>query len=222
MSSPQAASSGTGQPDATPQEAAPPNAEAAVPPPIAGPMRLHATLLVPARSVALERRVPVQDALTDHGLFPTTHAYMQTVYRLGTGESFGGGSFQTSSSEHASGLAMAYQPGARAVTLSFSLRSGPFIDPWPGSLSGVALVRVRRDEPKQVIELTDIALPLPGQAGMKVPEPLARRPQLVVRLRDPASGELADIPAGGTGVLSGHALSVGLEGTTLMVRATPM
>ena len=224
ISPPQAASSGSGQPDATVQEADPPDtgSEAAVPPLTAGPVRLRATLLTAARSVTLERRVMVQELLTDHGLLPTTHAYMRTVYRLGTGESFGGVSFQASNSNHASGVAMAYQPVPRAVTLSFSLRSGSFINPWPGSLSGVALVRLRRDEPKQEIELPDIALSLPGQASVKLAEPLAHRPQLAVRMRDPASGEVVEVPVGSTGVLYGHVLSLRFEGMTLMVTAKPL
>jgi hypothetical protein len=224
MAPSQAASPAAGQPDATVQDLNPPNAalEAAVPPPTAGPMHLRATLLVPARSVALERRISVQESLSDHGVLPTTHAYIQTVYRLGTGESFGGASFQASSSDHASGVATAYQPESRAVTLSFSLRSGSFINPWPGSLSGVALVRVRRDEPKQEIEVPAISLALPGQALVKVAEPLQHRSQLAVRMRDPASGDVAVVPVGSTGVLDGHAISVRFEGTALMVTAKPL
>ena len=117
---------------------------------------------------------------------------------------------------------MAYQPVPRAVTLSFSLRSGSFINPWPGSLSGVALVRVRRDEPKQEIELPDIALSLPGQASLKLAEPLTHRPQLAVRMRDPASGEVVEVPVGSTGVLDGHVLSIRFDGMTLMVTAQPI
>nr|WP_294548955.1 serine/threonine-protein kinase [uncultured Rhodopila sp.] len=224
LSSPQAASSGSGQPDATVQEADTPDtgSAAAVASLTAGPVRLRATLLMPARPVTLERRVMVQELLTDHGLLPTTHAYMRTVYRLGTGESFGGASFQASNSNYASGVAMAYQPVPRAVTLSFSLRSGSFINPWPGSLSGVALVRVRRDEPKQEIELPDIALSLPGQASLKLAEPLTHRPQLAVRMRDPASGEVVEVPVGSTGVLDGHVLSIRFDGMTLMVTAQPI
>jgi serine/threonine protein kinase len=224
ISSPQATPSGSGQPDATVREADPPDtrSDAAVASLIAGPVSLRATLLMPARSATLERRVPVQELLTDHGLLPTTHAYMRTVYRLGTGESFGGASFQASNSNYASGVAMTYQPIPRAVTLLFSLRSGSFINPWHGSLSGVALVRVRRDEPKQEIELPDIALLLPGQASVKLAEPLAHRPQLAVRMRDPASGEVVEVPVGSTGVLHGYVLSIRFEGMTLMVTAQPI
>jgi hypothetical protein len=150
------------------------------PPPIPTPppeppieTRLRATLLIPERTQQQERRLPVSESLSEHGLLPTSRDFSRTVYRLTPDETYVSSNFLATSAAYASGTRVTYQSASRSVVISFTLRSGPFVDRWRGWLSGTVVVRVRSASKGRDVELPDIALRLPGRSEVALPEDVA-------------------------------------------------
>ena len=189
----------------------------APPPPAA--TRLAATLLLPARTAEAEERVGVSQSFDEHGLTPQSRDFNRVVYRLQAGESFRSASFEASSAAQASSVRTAYQAAQRAVTLSFTLRSGPLYDRWRGWLSGAVVVRLTREAPAREVALPDTALAIPGQASIPLPpEALEAGERFVLRLARPDGGT-AEVAPGGAVVLDGARIALRLEGKALVLEA---
>ena len=139
----------------------------APPPPAA--TRLQAMLLLPARATEATERVAINQSFDEHGLTAATRDYSRVAYRLKAGETFASAAFEATSAANASAVRTAYQPAQRAVTVAFSLRSGPLYDRWRGWISGSVAVRLLRDSPARELPLPDAALAIPGQAVIPLP-----------------------------------------------------
>lgn len=151
-----------------------PKPQAAAPapePPVA--TRLKLTLKLPGQQVTETHKIPVSESLNEHGLLPTTRDYAWVVYRLASNESYIGSNFQANSASNASRTKVTYQPKSRSVSISFTLRSGPFMDRWRGWISGSVAVQVRRQDAVQTVDLPDADLRLPGRSKVALPGDLA-------------------------------------------------
>ena len=148
---------------------APPAAAAPAPEPPIG-TRVTTKLLLPARKLTQERSVPVSESLNEHGLLPSSRDYSWVVYRLAAGESYVSARFQANSASNASKTKISYQPNARTVSVSFTLRSGPFMDRWRGWLSGSVVIKLSRQDPARTVDLPDIDLQVPGEARARLPD----------------------------------------------------
>ena len=135
----------------------------APPPPAA--TRLQAMLLLPARAMEATERVAINQSFDEHGLTAATRDYSRTAYRLKAGETFASASFEATSAANASAVRTAYQASQRAVTVAFSLRSGPLYDRWRGWISGSVAVRLLRDSPARELPLPDAAAGHPRPGG---------------------------------------------------------
>ena len=114
----------------------------------------------------------------------------------------------------------AYQPAQRAVTVAFSLRSGPLYDRWRGWISGSVVVRLGRDAPSRELPLPDAALPIPGQATIPLPpEALEAGERFTLRLARP-DGAAVEVAPGGTALLDGARIALRLQGKGLVLEAT--
>jgi hypothetical protein len=146
----------------------PPVSPAALEPPVS--TRLKAALVLPGQEVTLTHKVAISESLSAHGLLPTSREYGWVAYRLAPDETYVSSRFQANSASNASRMRASYQPTSRSVGISFTLRSGPFIDRWRGWISGAVVVQVRRLEKAETIDLPDIDLHVPGQAVVALPD----------------------------------------------------
>jgi hypothetical protein len=190
----------------------------APPPPAA--TRLQAMLLLPARATAATERVAINQSFDEHGLTAATRDYSRTAYRLKAGETYASATFEATSAANASAVRTAYQPAQRAVTVAFSLRSGPLYDRWRGWISGSVAVRLRRESPARELPLPDAALAIPGQAVIPLPpEALEAGERFMLRLARP-DGAAVEVAPGGTVMLDGARIALRLEGKGLVLEAT--
>jgi hypothetical protein len=188
-------------------------------PPIA--TRLKATLILPAQQVTQTRTVPVSEALSEHGLLPTSRDFVRTVYRLAPSETYVGSSFQAISASNASNTRVYYAPDRSAVMISFTLRSGPLVDKWRGWLSGNVVVRVGVMEDAQNVVLPDIDLKLPGQTELDLPDtvPVARLDGATLKLTRSETGSTGEETLGGSVTLDDVRITSKVEGDKLMLEA---
>lgn len=195
----------------------------AQPPPPAPPAetRLSATLLLPARSAEADERITINQSFDEHGLRAQSRDFSRVVYRLKPGEEFRAATFEAASAANASAVRTAYQAAQRAVTVAFTLRSGPAWDRWRGWLSGTVVVRLVRAAPAREIPLADAALPIPGRATIPLPPEALAEPdeRFTLRLARP-DGAVAEVTPGGTAVLDGARIALRLEGRDLVLEAT--
>jgi hypothetical protein len=140
-------------------------------PPVA--TRLKLALLLPGQVVTQTHKIPVSESLSEHGLLPATRDYSWVVYKLGPGETYVSSRFQANSASNASNTKVSYQAKSRSVAISFTLRSGPFVDRWRGWISGSVAVQVRRQDAAQTVNLPDEDLRVPGKLTLTLPDGLA-------------------------------------------------
>jgi hypothetical protein len=195
-------------------------AAAALEPPIA--TRLKATLILQARDTTQTHKIPVSESLNEHGLLPSSRAYSWVVYRLGKGETFAGAKFQANSASNASQTKVSYQPSTRSVAISFTLRSGSFVDPWRGWISGSIAVQVQRRDAAQTVDLPDIDLRLPGQSLVPLPVdvPPDRLQDAGIRLTRMETGTTVDTRLGQQAALDEADIEATLDGDKMIFAAT--
>jgi hypothetical protein len=144
------------------------------------------------------------------------------VYRLGKGETFAGAKFQANSASNASQTKVSYQPSTRSVAISFTLRSGSFVDPWRGWISGSIAVQVQRRDAAQTVDLPDIDLRLPGQSLVPLPVdvPPDRLQDAGIRLTRMETGTTVDTRLGQQAALDEADIEATLEGDKMIFAAT--
>lgn len=183
---------------------------------------LHARLILPPRSITQERRIPVSESLNEHTLIPTSRDYSWIVYRLAPGETYVASRFQANSASNASATRVAYQAAQRAVSMAFTLRSGPIYDRWRGWLSGAVIVALKHDEPPRAIDLPAIALTLPGASQLDLPADLPASALADARLRlTSESGSVAEAPLDSPLILDDLRITPRLADGKLTLDAAP-
>jgi len=190
-------------------------------PPVA--TRLKAALLLPARTQTVDRVVPVSESLSEHGLLPTSRSYSRVVYRLSGNEEYLGSSFQANSASNASGTRVAHQRSSNGVTMAFTLRSGPFIDRWRGWLSGNVIIKLRRQEPAQTLDLADADLRLEGQTSLPLPANLSQE-QLTgskLRLTRSETSTVVEVEPGSSVTLDNLDITPRVDGSSIVITARP-
>ncbi len=197
----------------------PPAQLPAAEPPVA--TRLRATLELPGHQAQQARLVPVSESLNEHGLLPTSRDFSWVVYRLASGETYVGSKFQANSASNASNTRVSYAAKTRSVTMSFTLRSGPFVDRWRGWISGNVVVQVKRQDAVQNIELPDIDLHVPGQSKVALPDNVAadRLPGAKLRLVRSGSGTSIETPIGSAVTLDDAVISTQVVDGNLVIDA---
>lgn len=179
--------------------------------------RIAVQLRLPAMEAEETREANLSASFGEHGLLPQSRNFERTVYRLAAGETYLGASFRARSAANASAVRLAYDPDARAVKASFTLRSGPVIDRWRGWVTGTVAVQVRIAQPAREIDLPAADLVIPGLTELPLPAGLdASRATLVLR----GTGAPAELPPGGTARLEGAQVTAQIEGETLRLEAT--
>lgn len=197
---------------------------AIAPPPPAPPaiseLALDAVLALPAQTTNIERKIPIQQSQTEHGLLPTSRDYSLAVYRLADGEVYVSSNFLATSAENASAMKVAYVARTRAVVMSFSLKSGPFVDRWRGWLSGTVLIKLRQDIAGRVIKLDTPKLAVPGRVEIALPEDVgdAKGGTLKLTRGDQAA---IDIPLGGEAAVGSALIKAEIQSDKLVLTARP-
>jgi hypothetical protein len=126
-------------------------------------------LRLPAMEAEETREADLSATFGEHGLVPQSRSFQRTVYRLAEGESFVSAEFRARSASNASAVRIAYAPQSRAVTASFTLRSGTIFDRWRGWITGSVAVRVRLQQAGRDIALPDAELVVPGRVEVALP-----------------------------------------------------
>lgn len=188
----------------------------------AGPRRerLLATLRLPPTETEHVQESDLSASFGEHGLVPQSRSFERTVYRLAPGEEFVGAAFRVRSAANASAVRVAYAPQARAVTASFTLRSGSVIDRWRGWVSGTMAITVRRQELARDVELPEADLAVPGRAEVALPEGLDATSSRIV-LRRPETATVIEVAPGGTAQLDRARVSAWIGDRTLVLQAEP-
>jgi hypothetical protein len=186
--------------------------------PVAKRTRVVATLSIPARQAEVEHKAQLSADFSEHGLLPQSRDFVRTVYRLKPGEEYLSGSFRARSAENASEVTLAYDRKTRAVTASFTLRSGPVIDRWRGWVSGTAVIRLRRAEEAREITLPEATLDVPGRASLPLPEGLQIE-NARLRLRQPDNEEVVELTLDGKARVGPVMVSARIEEGALLLDA---
>lgn len=186
----------------------------------AGPRRerLQVTLRLPSMETEQAREVDLSASFGEHGLVPQSRNFERTVYRLAPGEEFVSAAFRVRSAANASAVRVAYVPQTRAVTASFTLRSGSIIDQWRGWVSGTVAITVRRQEQAREVELPEADLAVPGRADVPLPEGVdAARARIL--LRRPETAAAIEVEPGGAAQLDRARISTRISNGTLVIEA---
>jgi hypothetical protein len=186
--------------------------------PVVKRTRVVATLSVPARQAEVEHKAQLSADFSEHGLLPQSRNFVRTLYKLQPGEEYLSGTFRARSAENSSDVALAYDRKNRAVTASFTLRSGPVIDKWRGWVSGTAVIRVRRAEEAREITLPEATLDVPGRASLPLPDDL-RVEDARLRLRQPDNDDIVELPLGGKAHVGPVTVSARIEDGALLLEA---
>jgi hypothetical protein len=188
-------------------------------PPVA--TRLKLSLILPGQHVTQMHKIPVSESLSEHGLLPTTRDYAWTVYKLGPAETYVSSRFQANSASNASRTNVSYQPKTRRVTISFTLRSGPFVDRWRGWISGSVAVQVQRQDAARTVDLPDADLRVPGQLTVALPDELAveRLSEAKIHFVRSETGAAAEAALGRAAVLDNAEITARVQDGALVVEA---
>jgi hypothetical protein len=202
-----------------PQSANAPAAARAAEAPVA--TRLKTTLLLPAHQLMETRSAAVSETLREHGLLPSSRDFSLVVYRLARDETYVSSRFIANSASEASKTRVAYQPRSRNVVMSFTLRSGPLFDQWRGWISGNVVVRVKRDDAAQTVDLPDIDLQLPGESRLALPDNIAadRLQDAKLRLVRSETNTSVEAGLGQTVTLDDAAITPTLVDRTIVIAA---
>lgn len=182
-------------------------------------LRLSAVLDLPERTEEVRRSAELSASFSEHGLLPHGRDFVRTVYQLAPGEEFVAASFRARSASNASAVRIAYLPRTRAVTASFTLRSGPILDRWRGWVSGTVEVRVRQQQKAGDVTLPEFELGVPGQATL--PLPVGAETDGARILLRPAGTEVEAVALapGGSARLDGAMIKARIADGALMLEA---
>ena len=180
--------------------------------------RLQVTLRLPPLRTEDVREADHSASFGEHVLVPQGRTFERMVYRLAPHEEFVSATFHVRSAASASAVRVAYVPQTRAVTASFTLRSGSIIDRWCGWVSGTVAITVRRQEQAREVELPEADLTVPGRADLPLPEGVdAVRARILPRR--PETATVIEVEPGSIAQLDRARVSVRIINGTLLLEA---
>ena len=179
--------------------------------------RIAVRLRLPAMQAEETREANLSASFGEHGLLPQSRDFERIVYRLAAGETYLGASFRARSAANASAVRLTYDPAARAVKASFTLRSGPVVDRWRGWVTGTVVVQVRIAQPAREIDLPEAELVVPGVTEVPLPQGLNATGATVLLH---GGGAPAELPLDGTARLDGAQVTARIGEEVLRLEAT--
>jgi hypothetical protein len=105
--------------------------------------------------------------------------------------------------------------------MSFTLRSGPFIDRWRGWISGNVVIKLRRQEPAKSVDLPDVDSRIDSQVALPLPATLSPE-QLEgakLQLTRSETGKTVELEPGDTATLDDVDVAARIDTSTVIVTA---
>jgi hypothetical protein len=203
---------------------APAKAEPPSPPPtqtsVPVSIRIIPALRLPERNIETQRTAELSASFKEHGILPQSRNFTRTAYRLAADEEFVSTDFRARSAANASAVQLAYVPRMRAITASFTLRSGPIIDRWTGWVSGTVVIRVRRSQKAQQIALSEVTVDVPGRVSVTLPDDVETDGARIV-LRPPDTENGIEVAPDGSARFDHALVTARFVEDSLLLEATP-